>query len=630
MPLERERCDRELIFEGFGGTRMTPPPKARPARIEIQDVWPSIDCGGYPAKRTLGGELEVYATIFAEGHDVLRAALRYKAPGKRSWTTAAMEPLGNDRWRGEFPVDELGRWQYSISAWIDRIASWRYELERKVDAGQTDLASELAEGAALVQAESLSLEQGLTIEDDQDVREAEATLAAPLELIVDRERAAFGAWYELFPRSFGGFAGVEKLLPDFALLGIDVLYFPPIHPIGVTHRKGKNNALKAGPDDPGSPWAIGSAEGGHTAAAPELGTLEDLERLAASAAEHGIEIALDLALQCSPDHPWLTEHPEWFQRRPDGTLKYAENPPKRYQDIYNLNFDSEDWRGLWQALLDVVLFWAERGIRIFRVDNPHTKPVAFWSWLIREAQARHPDLVFLSEAFTRPAMMATLAKAGFSQSYTYFTWRNTKWELTEYMGQLTENDLPQFFRPNFFANTPDILTDYLQLGGRPAFEARLVLAATLSPSYGIYSGFENCERVPFAPGSEEYLDSEKYEVKDRKLDGELLPLVARLNEIRRENTSLRQLDNLRFLETASDDLVAYAKQDVDNTVIVCVNLDPKSPREGLVEIPAELDLPPSFGVRDLLSGAEWRWATGGNYVRLVPGELQAHVLVVSS
>jgi starch synthase (maltosyl-transferring) len=608
---------------------MTPPPKARPPRIQIQDVRPTVDCGSFPAKRTIGDELEVYATIFADGHDVLRSVLRYRAPGARKWAEAPMEPLVNDRWRGVFPVDRLGRWQYSITAWIDRIASWRYELERKVEAGQTDLAGELAEGAQLLGVAELTLEQGLAVEDDATAREAEISLADPLGLIVDRDRAAVGAWYELFPRSFGGFAGVERLLPDFAALGFDVLYFPPIHPIGVTHRKGKNNSLKAGPGDPGSPWAIGSADGGHTAVAPELGTLEDLERLTAAAAEHGLEIALDLALQCSPDHPWLTEHPEWFQHRPDGTLKYAENPPKRYQDIYNLNFDSEDWRGLWQALLDVVLFWAQHGIRVFRVDNPHTKPVAFWSWLIREAQAVHPDLVFLSEAFTRPALMATLAKAGFSQSYTYFTWRNAKWELTEYLTQLTQDDLPQFFRPNFFTNTPDILTEYLQLGGRPAFEARLVLAATLSPSYGIYSGFENCERVPFAQGSEEYLDSEKYEVKKRALDGPLLPLAAQLNEIRRANAALQRLDNLRFLDTASELLVAYAKQDAGNTVIVCVNLDPFLPREGLVAIPTELELPPAFTVRDALSDAQWRWETGGNYVRLVPGEQQAHVLVVS-
>ena len=470
---------------------------------------------------------------------------------------------------------------------------------------------------------SLTVEEALAAEPDLP-REAEASLPEPLGLIVDRERASFGSWYELFPRSFGGFAGVEAVLPELAELGFDVLYFPPIHPIGVTHRKGRNNSLTAGPGDPGSPWAIGADAGGHTAIASELGTLAELESLIATAAAHGLELALDLALQCSPDHPWLREHPEWFSHRPDGTLKYAENPPKRYQDIYNLNFDSADWRGLWQALLDVVLTWAGRGIRIFRVDNPHTKPIAFWDWLIREAQAVHPDLVFLSEAFTRPAMMETLAKAGFSQSYTYFTWRNARWELVEYLTELSTGALPEFFRPNFFTNTPDILTEYLASGGRPAFEARLVLAATLSPSYGIYSGFENLEHTPAAPGSEEYLESEKYEVKARQLDGPLLPLVAKLNQIRRAHAAFRRIDNLAVLETTSEQLLAYAKDDI----LVCVNLDPHGAHEGAVSIPYELGLPPSFAVRDLLGGDRWQWSTGQNYVKLVPGERQAHILVV--
>jgi starch synthase (maltosyl-transferring) len=607
---------------------VTPPPKTPPPRIEIQDIWPSIDAGAFPAKRTLGQKLTAYATIFADGHDILRAALRHRAPGTKGWAEAPMEPLGNDRWGGAFEPDRLGRWEYSIVAWIDRLASWRHEIRRKVEGGQTDLAGELAEGAALLGVKKLTLAEALDATQEHAVpREAETT-SDPLELIVDRDRATFGAWYELFPRSFGGFAGVERALPELAALGFDVLYFPPIHPIGVTHRKGKNNALTAGPDEPGSPWAIGAKEGGHTAIAPELGTLADFESLVAAAAAHDLEIALDLALQCSPDHPWLAEHPDWFQRRPDGTLKYAENPPKRYQDIYNLNFQSSDWRALWKALLDVVLTWAGRGVRIFRVDNPHTKPVAFWSWLIREAQAAHPDLVFLSEAFTRPAMMATLAKAGFSQSYTYFTWRNTRTELSEYVWQLTSGDLPQFFRPNFFTNTPDILTEYLQHGGRAAFEARLVLAATLSPSYGIYSGFESLEATPREPGSEEYLDSEKYELKARALDGELLPLVARLNEIRRATPALQRLDNITFLETENEQLIAYAKRSAANTVVVCVNLDPKSAQVGLVTIPPSLGLPATFAVTDLVVGGSWTWRTGGNYVRLVPGTQQAHILGV--
>ncbi len=598
-------------------------PKKRPARIEIQAVSPILDGGRYPVKRAAGGALEVSATLFAEGHDVLRAVVRHREPGARRWVETPMESLVNDRWRGSFPVETLGRWEYTIAAWVDRFASWRYELERKLAAAQADLSGELAEGAALLGVKSLTVEEALAADPDLP-REAEATLPAPLELIVDRERATFGAWYELFPRSFGGFVGVEAVLPELAELGFDVLYLPPVHPIGTTHRKGRNNAPTAGPGDPGSPWAIGGAAGGHTAIAPELGTLDEFKSLVAAAAGHGLELALDLALQCSPDHPWLTEHPEWFSHRPDGTLKYAENPPKRYQDIYNLNFDSDDWSGLWQALLDVVLTWAARDVRIFRVDNPHTKPVAFWEWLIREAQAVHPDLVFLSEAFTRPAMMATLAKAGFSQSYTYFTWRNANWELREYLTELSTGELPEFFRPNLFANTPDILTEYLQTGGRPAFEARLVLAATLSPSYGIYSGFENLERIPAAPGSEEYLDSEKYELKARKLDGPLLPLVAKLNQIRRTHAAFRRIDNLTFLETTSEHLLAYAKDDI----VVCVNLDPFGPHEGGVTIPYGLGLPASFAVRDLLGGEQWQWSTGQNYVKLVPGERQAHILLV--
>ena len=604
---------------------MTEPPKRRPGRIQIQGVSPSIDGGRWPVKRTLGEPLEVSATIFADGHDVLEAALLHRGPEARRWTETRMEHLGNDRFTASIEPETLGRWQYSIAAWIDRFASWHHELERKVESGQADLAGELAEGAALLGVSALTLDEALEAEPPL-LREAETRLDEPLELIVDRERARFGAWYELFPRSFGGFAGVGRALPELAELGFDVVYFPPIHPIGTTQRKGRNNALEAAPGDPGSPWAIGSPVGGHDAISPELGTLADLERLVESARVHELELALDLALQCSPDHPWLKEHPEWFYRRPDGTLKYAENPPKRYQDIYNLNFDSDDWQGLWQALLELVLTWAGRGIRIFRVDNPHTKPVAFWSWLIRESQAVHPDLIFLAEAFTRPAMMATLAKAGFSQSYTYFTWRNTRWELIAYITELTGSALPEFFRPNFFANTPDILTAYLQEGGRPAFEARLVLAATLSPSYGIYSGFENLEREPVRAGSEEYLDSEKYELKSRKLDGPLLPLVAKLNAIRRQHPSLQRLDDLTFLDTANEQLIAYLKQDGDDAVLVVVNLDAASAQTGLVTVPGELDLPASFAVTDLLTGGDWTWRTGGNYVKLVPGERQAHVL----
>jgi starch synthase (maltosyl-transferring) len=411
-------------------------------------------------------------------------------------------------------------------------------------------------------------------------------------------------------------------------LGFDVVYLPPIHPIGTTNRKGRNNALAAGPRDPGSPWAIGGEEGGHTAVDPALGTIQDFDGLVAAGRKQGVEIALDFAIQCSPDHPWLKEHPEWFHRRPDGTLKYAENPPKRYQDIYNVNFDSPDREGLWAALRDVVLFWAEHGVQVFRVDNPHTKPLAFWEWLIPEVRKVDPDVVFLSEAFTRPAMMAALAKAGFSQSYTYFTWKNTKAELIEYMTELTRSELPQFFRPNFFVNTPDILHEYLQQGGRPAFEARAVLAATLSPSWGIYSGYEHFENVPVRAGSEEYLDSEKYEVKQRTLDGPLLPLIGKLNAIRRENAALQRLEGVDFLETENEQLIAYLRRAEENTLIVCVNLDPGSAQEGVAVVPAALGLPPAFAASELLSGDEFHWRLGRNFVRLGPG--RSHILRVET
>jgi starch synthase (maltosyl-transferring) len=584
-------------------------------RIKIQSLTPLVDCGRYPAKACVGDEVRVEATIVRDGHEVLGAALRTKPPGARRWAEESMTDLGNDRWAASFAPGSSGRWSYRVEAWVDPVASFQWELRRKVEAGQAELSSELAEGALLLEREGVTVEEALAAGPGPRL---ELTRSETLGIAVDSTLARFGSWYELFPRSWGGFAGVVRELPNFAELGFDVLYLPPIHPIGHTNRKGPNNALEAGADDPGSPWAIGSEEGGHTAVHPELGTLDDFDRLVEAARGHELEIALDYAIQCSPDHPWLRDHPEWFHRRPDGTLKYAENPPKRYQDIYNVNFDSEDREGLWNALRDVMLFWIDHGVRVFRVDNPHTKPVPFWEWLIGEVRARDPEVVLLSEAFTRPAMMTTLAKAGFHQSYTYFTWKNTKGELYELMGQLL--DWSPFLRPNFFTNTPDILHEYLQRGGRPAFEARLVLAATLSPSYGIYSGFESLENVPALAGSEEYLDSEKYEVRPRRLDGELLPLVRRLNEIRREHAALQRLENVRFLETENEQLIAYAKDDV----LVVVNLDPRKAQEGVTVVPAALGLPPAFAVRDLLTDDDHAWRIGRNYVRLDPGG--AHVL----
>jgi starch synthase (maltosyl-transferring) len=603
-----------------------PLPRTKPPRIQIEEVWPELDCGRYPVKRSTGDDVEVWATIFRDGHDVLGAAVLYRAPGAASWREAAMVGDEADRWHGSVSVDACGRWELSVQAWVDRYASWREELRRKVEAGQTDLASELEEGAVLLEVPELDVETALagTERDRSEVTQ----LAQTLEVDVDRELARFGAWYELFPRSWGGFAGVERVLPELAELGFDVVYFPPIHPIGRTNRKGRDNALTAGPNDPGSPWAIGSEQGGHTAIDPALGTIDEFERLVARARELGLEIALDFAIQCSPDHPWLREHPEWFHRRPDGTLKYAENPPKRYQDIYNVNFESEDWHGLWTALRDVLLYWVDHGVKVFRVDNPHTKPLPFWEWLIAEVRSVDPEVVFLAEAFTRPAMMAALAKAGFSQSYTYFTWKNTKAELIEYMTQLTRSTLPQFFRPNFFANTPDILHEYLQRGGPPAFEARLVLAATLSPSYGIYSGYESFENVPVREGSEEYLGSEKYELKQRKLDGPLLPLMRRLNLARRANPALQRLEGVDFLETESEHLIAYARRAEDNVVLVCVNLDARAEHEGVVVVPVSLGLPPAYAASELLTGEDFHWRIGRNFVRLGPGK--AHVLRVET
>ena len=596
-----------------------PRTKRPPARIQIQDVTPQVDRGRYPVKRTVGDRVDVRARIFRDGHETLGAAVRWKPRGATRWAESPLQPVGNDWWEGSFAVDAVGEWCFRIEAWVDRVASWQVEVRRKSDAGQADLTSELAEGALLLRRDSVTLREGLAVPPGD---RSEKTWSQTLGIDVDRERARFGSWYELFPRSWGGFAGVKAVLPQLAELGFDVVYLPPIHPIGLTNRKGKNNAEVAEERDVGSPWAIGGAEGGHTAIHNELGTLRDFERLVARGRELGCEICIDYAINASADHPWLTEHPEWFHRRPDGTLKYAENPPKRYQDIYNFNFESDDWKGLWNALRDIALYWVARGVHCFRVDNPHTKPVPFWEWLIKEVRAVEPAVIFLSEAFTRPAMMTTLGKVGFSQSYTYFTWKNTRWELTDFLREIL--GWADFYRPNFFANTPDILHEYLQTGGRPAFEARLVLAATLSPSYGIYSGFESLEATPVRVGSEEYLDSEKYEIRERALDGVLLPLAARLNAIRRENPALQRFENLELLETESEYLFAFAKRWDGNTVVVVTNLDPTTGREGLCIVPASLGLPPTFTGKELLTDLPFQWGIGRNFVRLEPG--QSHIV----
>jgi starch synthase (maltosyl-transferring) len=639
------------------------PRREPPSRIQIQHPAPAVDGGRYAAKRCVADSVSVSADIFRDGHDKLRAVVRYRGPGQRRWKEAELLPIDAHidgvRWAGEFVVDERGRWEYSIQAWTDVFGTWRDELRRKVLAGQTDLAGEISEGLLLLEdaasrakvKDRALIEHAVATINDPEVpdsakhdtalgdelfaaveraaeRHGAAELEKPLPVEVDRIGARFGAWYELFPRSWGGLAGVEKALPELAEIGFNVVYLPPIHPIGLTNRKGRNNSLVAGADDPGSPWAIGDARGGHDAIHPDLGTLDDLRSLTAAAQELGLDIALDFAIQASADHPWLKEHPEWFNRRPDGTLKYAENPPKRYQDIYNFNWESEDWFGLWQALRDVVLHWVDAGVKVFRVDNPHTKPFDFWEWLIKEVHAVDRDVVFLAEAFTRRAVMREIAKLGFSQSYTYFTWKNSRWELSEYVSELAYSGEQEYFRPNFFANTPDILHEYLQHGGEGAFVSRIVLAATLSPSYGIYSGYENFENVAVREGSEEYLDSEKYEIKERALDGPLLPLITRLNEIRRESASLQRLSNVTFLETENEGIIAYAKQAPGETMIVAVNIDPHNANEGVVVVPAHLGTPPAFTVRDELSGEEYDWRLGRNYVRLDPWGRQVHVFRV--
>jgi starch synthase (maltosyl-transferring) len=644
------------------GKRNRQPPK----RIQIQYPAPAVDGGRYAAKRCVGDTVVVGADIFRDGHDMLRAVARYRGPGERRWREAPLRPIDRHldgvRWEGSFEVGKLGRWEYTVEAWTDVFGTWRDELERKILAGQHDLAGELSEGAVLLRnaldeakdgEDRALIEHALRTLDDPkapetskhdaalgpelfaavervDQRHGAASLDEPLTIEVDRERAGFGAWYEMFPRSWGGLESVREQLPKLAELGFDVVYLPPIHPIGRKNRKGRNNTLTARPDDPGSPWAIGAKEGGHDAVHPEIGTIDDLRDLTAAASELEMDIALDFAIQASADHPWLEEHPDWFHRRPDGTLKYAENPPKRYQDIYNFNWDSEDWQGLWDALLAVVIRWVDCGVKVFRVDNPHTKPFGFWEWLIAKVHEHDRDVVFLAEAFTRRAVMRQLAKLGFSQSYTYFTWKNSRWELTEYVSELAHSGEQEYFRPNFFANTPDILHAYLQHGGPAAFEARLVLAATLSPTYGIYSGYEHFENVPLREGSEEYLDSEKYELKQRALDGLLLPMIARVNAARRDNPALKRLSNVWFMETENDALIAYAKREGANIVLVVVNLDPHQAQEGVAVVPAELGAPPAFSVHDLLSDERYQWRIGPNYVRLEPGVRQAHVLRVEA
>ena len=635
--------------------------------VVIENVSPELDGGRHPIKRSAGDAVHVTADIYKDGHDLISARVLYRPAGETTWRKAPMRYEFNpDRWFASFTPDRLGRWEYTIEAWPAHYRSWRADLEKRLSVGQ-DVTSELLEGTDLLRRAARGLESdeaarlktlagrlgdpGLSLDDRLQlafseevlelvhgpIREEEATrYDRVLGLVVDRDLARFGAWYELFPRSqssspdvHGTFADVERRLPELAALGFDVLYLPPIHPIGHTHRKGKDNATVAQPGDVGSPWAIGSEEGGHLAIHPELGTLEQFRALVHAAREFGMEISLDYALQCSPDHPWVKEHPEWYFIRPDGSVRYAENPPKKYEDIYPLNFWCEDRQGLWNACRDIFLYWIKQGVRVFRVDNPHTKPLAFWEWVIGEVQKQHPEAVFLAEAFTRPNRMKGIAKLGFSQSYTYFTWKNTSWELRDYLTELSSSGMTEYYRPNFFANTPDILHEYLQTGGRPAFRIRLLLAGTLSPSYGIYSGFELCENTPAHHGSEEYLHSEKYEirVRDWNAPGNIKQDVARLNRIRRENPALHRIDNLTFVESSNDAILAYVKRAPEGDLLIAVNLDPHHAQETMLQLPAEIGIgaDESYDVEDLLGGHRYGWRGTENYVRLDPSERVGHI-----
>lgn len=641
-------------------------------RVVIENVYPEIDCGQFSIKRVVGETVVVEADVFADGHDQVACRLLYWRGNDASALSSPMTPLGNDRWRGEFSVLDVGRYEYSVEGWIDRFKTWRSDLLKRIAAGQ-DIHIDLLIGARIIQdiaanaaAEDAELfRRSLKRMRDQKDQESAANAALDEELlnavqryperqfvtqydkrlgvVVDRQKARFSTWYEVFPRScspdpagHGTFLDCAARLPYIASMGFDVVYLPPIHPIGKTFRKGKNNSVSAQPDDVGSPWAIGSEEGGHTSIHPKLGTLEDFKQFVARAKEHGLEVALDIAFQCTPDHPYVKQHREWFRTRPDGTIQYAENPPKLYQDIFPLDFESTEWHSLWVELKDIVLFWIKQGVRIFRVDNPHTKPFAFWQWFIDDIKKLYPDALFLAEAFTRPHLMYRLAKVGFSQSYTYFAWRNNKQELTDYFNELTGTEVREYFRPNLWPNTPDILPEFLQVGGRPAFMIRYVLAATLGANCGIYGpAFELCEKTPYQPGSEEYLNSEKYELKHRDLDSawSLKDFIARINGIRKQNAALQSDHNLRFHNTDNPSLLCYSKttDDLSSIIIVVVNLDSFHTQAGWIDLDLkslELDAAHAFQVHDLLGEGRYLWQGARNYVELLPESLPAHILRV--
>jgi len=641
-------------------------------RVVIERVRPEVNCGRFAIKRVVGDNVVVEADVFADSHDQLACRVLYWDGTQPEPSSSRMKSSGNDCWRGEFRVSRVGSYRYTIEAWIDRFATWRGDLMARIGAAQ-DLAVELLIGADLIDdsanlaagqdalalrdwarrlRESANQKSGTSVALEEELldvikRYPDQHLASrydkELPLVVDRPKARFSTWYEVFPRScapeagrHGTFRDCEASLPYIASMGFDVLYLPPVHPIGSSFRKGKNNSIAAQPGDVGSPWAIGSAEGGHKTIHLQLGTLEDFRHLVSAAAQHGLEVALDIAFQCSPDHPYAHEHPEWFRKRPDGTIQYAENPPKKYQDIYPLNFETAESLALWEELKSVLQFWIAQGVRIFRVDNPHTKAFPFWQWVIEEIKSQYPDVIFLAEAFTRPHVMYWLAKLGFSQSYTYFAWRNSKPELTAYFTELTRSDVREYFRPNLWPVTPDILPEFLQVGGRPAFMIRLVLAATLGASYGIYGpAFELCENTPIDPGSEEYLNSEKYELKhwDRSAAWNLKDFIARINRIRSENPALQNDHSLRFHETDNPVLLCYSKatDDLSNIIIVVVNLDAFHAQTGWVNLDLSslgLDANRAFQAHDLLGGGRYLWHGARNYAELTPESLPAHIMHV--
>ncbi len=658
-------------------------------RVVIEEVQPQVDCGRYPAKRIIGDVVSISAAVFGDGHDHVAGRLLYRAGKEDGWRSIALTPLSNDLWTASFTVDRLGDWRYTLEAWIDHFDTWCDDLKKRLAAQPTpdaqtpateaqDIPLALRSGALLLeQAAHRAKDPHKTLLADAaanlnqladrnsaayeypisaEVAEAAALYPDPtlitryaqeLPLWVDRERARYSTWYELFPRSaapaameggairHGTFADVQALLPEIAAMGFDVVYLPPISPIGNAYRKGRNNSVTANADDPGSTWAIGSKEGGHKSILPELGTLRDFKGLVAVARDHAMELALDIAFQCSPDHPWVAEHPEWFIIRPDGSIQYAENPPKKYQDIYPLNFESSNWRGLWEALRDVFAYWIRQGVRIFRVDNPHTKALPFWEWCIADLHVKYPDVLFLAEAFTRPHVMYSLAKAGFTQSYTYFTWRTTKAELQQYFEEITKPPVTDFFHPNLWPNTPDILHATLQTGGRPAFMQRVILAATLGANYGIYGpAYELGENLPAKPGSEEYLNSEKYEIRqwDRTASHSIAPLITNLNRIRRENPALQNDISLHFHNVDNPNVLCYSKCADNNRILVAVNLDPTQEQAGWIDLNLkELGVPhnQNFDVEDLLTGIHYQWHDRSNYVALRPDVMPAHIFRVT-